>query len=71
MERGLGISSEVNTMTKLELKQRVREQQQAAKELKLKYRGVAYNKWSGDLWGVRFPPSFIGIGPVSRIPFAV
>jgi len=44
MERGLGISSEVNTMTKLELKQRVREQQLAAKELKLKYRGVAYTR---------------------------
>jgi len=31
-------------MTNLELKQRVREQQQAVKEAKLKYRGVAYTK---------------------------
>ena len=31
-------------MTNLELKQRVREQKFAAKELKLKYRGVAYTK---------------------------
>ena len=45
------------------------------KELKLCYRGTAYKKtvlnWSGDLWGVRFPPSVIGIGPLRRIPFAV
>ncbi len=31
-------------MTNLELKQRVREQQQAVKETKLKYRGIAYTK---------------------------
>ena len=31
-------------MTNLELMQRVREQNQAAKEQKLKYRGVAYTK---------------------------
>ena len=31
-------------MSTLELMQRVREQQQAAKEQKLKYRGVAYTK---------------------------
>jgi len=31
-------------MTSLEVKQRVREQQQAVKESKLKYRGVAYTR---------------------------
>ena len=44
MERGLGISSEVNIMTKLELRQRLRERELAKKELVLKYRGVAYTK---------------------------
>lgn len=31
-------------MTDLEVKQRIREQQKAAKESKLKYRGVAYTR---------------------------
>ena len=29
----------------------------------LRYRGVEYKKWSGDLWEVRFLPSLIGTSP--------
>jgi len=42
MERGSGTS--VLTMTKVELDARVREQKQAERQAKLKYRGVAYIK---------------------------
>jgi hypothetical protein len=40
MERGVGTF--IQTMTQVELDARVREQQQAQKLAKLKYRGVAY-----------------------------
>ena len=41
MERGLGIM-DINVMCKVELRARIREQYQAARVAKLKYRGVAY-----------------------------
>jgi hypothetical protein len=47
MERGVGTS--VLIMTQVELDARVREQQAHQKELKLKYRGVAYTPKTNKL----------------------